>query len=221
MRTRIALSAVFPLLALSLTLLTGSGQAQDQEPAEEAQNIENQTEPDTSPIEGNSAALRNITELQQLTGEVETRLEKLVTLLSEGQHSVTQREQKLDQMEAILAVKAAEIANAEQQLTTQKTISWVVLALGVGAVIFAFVMPKGRAVPAEMPGKSAPQNVTQSKTTAVKGEAQTEVKKPEDPEESVSKRKIRAKANAKKDSSEPALASTEPDSNGKEDSKSD
>ena len=124
-------------------------------------------------------------------------------------------------MEAILAAKAAEIANAEQQLTTQKTISWVILALGVGAVIFAFVMPKGRAVPTEMSGKSGPHIVTQSKTTAAKDEARAEVKKPDDLEESVSKRKIRAKANSKKDSSEPALATTEPDSNGKEDSKSD
>ncbi len=205
MRTRIVLSAVFSLLALSLTLLIGRGQAQNQERAEEAPKIENQTAPDTSPIEEHSVAIRNITELQQLTSEVETRLETLVTLLSEEQHSVTQREQKLAQMEAILAAKAAELANAEQQLTTQKTISWVVLALGVGAIIFAFVMHKGRAVPTQLPRKSESKNVAQ------------EVKKPEDPEDSVSKKKTRAKANSKENSSEPALAaSAEADGNGKD-----
>ena len=205
MRTRIVLSAVFSLLVLNLTLLIGPGQAQNQEQAQETPKVENQTAPDTSPIEEHSIAIRNLTELQQLTGEVETRLETLVTLLSEEQHSVTQREQKLAQMEAILAAKAAELANAEQQLTTQKTISWVVLALGVGAVIFAFVMHKGRAIPTEMPSRSETQNVAQ------------EVKKPEDPEEPVSKKKTRAKANSKENSSEPALAaSAEADGNGKD-----
>lgn len=133
------LSLVF-LLSSILFLIISCKKPQDTRQTMEVTVQTVQTRSDTSGVKRDTTVVPSIEKLEKGKAEVETRLEALLSLIEQKERSLLEREKGLLEQEASLKVRAENLTNKESRFWRQQMISWIVLVLGLGSIVFAFII---------------------------------------------------------------------------------
>jgi len=128
---------------LSLGLVFGAcerKQDDDKSGAEsKAQVVVDTTEKAT---ESESASDPSLSELEQGKSVIEGRLESLLTLIEKKEKALMAREQELYERERALIAESAALNDREERLTRLRVASWIVLALGIVALVAGVIISR-------------------------------------------------------------------------------
>lgn len=106
-----------------------------------------QTVSETNGVQQEEAEVPSINKLEKGKAEVETRLETLLSLVEEKEQSLIEREKRILEWEASLEARSTELAKKESSFRRQQILSWIVLVLGVGGMVFGFVIGRRKQKP--------------------------------------------------------------------------
>lgn len=131
-----------------------------------------QTSQDTLAPQQGRLTVPSMEDLEERKSEIHSQLDSLIELLDEKEKALIQKEDSLNKQEQLLIKKEEELSEAASAISWHRIISWIILVIGIIAIIAGIAIGKSNKSKSNKPKTSDSGSKSQSES-AKKESSQT------------------------------------------------